>query len=46
MDSAMPLLGNRLTVGRQTLDLLVVVRIHVPQPKPMTDRTFQFEVDL
>ena len=25
-------LGNRLTVGRQTLNLLVVVRIHVPQP--------------
>lgn len=25
-------LGNRLAVGRQTLDLQAVVRIHVPQP--------------
>ena len=26
-------LGNRLTVGQQTLNLPVVVRIHVPQPR-------------
>jgi hypothetical protein len=25
-------LGDRLTVGQQTLTLLIVVRIHVPQP--------------
>lgn len=27
------LLGDRLTVGQQTLNLLIVVRIHVPQPR-------------
>ena len=27
-----PPLGDRLTVGQQTLTLLIVVRIHVPQP--------------
>ena len=32
MVTARPLLGDRLTVGQQTLTLLIVVRIHVPQP--------------
>ena len=27
-----PALGDRLTVGRQILNLSVVVRVHVPQP--------------
>jgi hypothetical protein len=28
-------MGDRLTVGQQTLTLLIVVRIHVPQPGPI-----------
>ena len=34
-----PLLGDRLTVGQQTLTLLIVVRIHVPQPRHAPSRS-------